>query len=66
MQILIYGFLGGAVVVALVVAIILGGWFWLMPGVIVPIVAVYAVFDRRLKRRQGRGERLSSELHPDR
>jgi membrane associated rhomboid family serine protease len=66
MQILPYWVIGALVVIGLAVAIVGGGAFWIAAVIGVAIALAYAVVDRRMKRRQGRGERLSSELHPDR
>jgi membrane associated rhomboid family serine protease len=66
MQILPYWVIGALVVIGLAVAIVGGGAFWIAAVIGVTIALAYAVVDRRMKRRQGHGERLSSELHPDR
>ena len=61
MKVLPYFVMAGAVLVSLAVAIIGGGAFWIIPAIIVPVVIGYAVLDRRLKAREGRGERLAAE-----
>ncbi len=62
MQILIYLFFGGAAGLALVIALVTGGWTWLAPAILVPLAVAYILFDRRLKQREGRQERMTSEL----
>ena len=52
MSILPYSIMIGAVVVSLATGVIGGGKFWIVPAVIIPIIAVYAVVDRRLKQRE--------------
>ena len=61
MKILPYFVMAGAVLVALGAAVVGGGEYWIIPVLIVPIVAIYAVVDRRMKAREGRGERLAAE-----
>ncbi len=61
MKILPYFVMAGAVVVALALAIFNGGAFWILPALIIVIVAGYAVFDRRMKARESHGERLAAE-----
>jgi hypothetical protein len=66
MQILPYTVIGGVVLIGLAAGVIGGGAFWIAAGLAVVIGVGYAIVDRRMKRQQGHGERLSSELHPDR
>ena len=66
MQILPYWVIGALVVIGLALGIIGGGPFWIVAAIGVAVGVGYAVVDRRMKRRQSYGERLSSELHPDR
>ena len=49
MSVLPYSVMAGAVVLSLVTAIVGGGAYWIVPAVIIPIIAVYFVVDRRLK-----------------
>ena len=65
MQNLPYFVMGGAVVLALGAAIVGGGAYWIIPAIMLPLVAIYFVFDRRLKAREGREERLAAEVDPD-
>ena len=64
MKIMPYTVMAGVVLAALVVAIFGGGWYWVLPAIIVPAVVVYAIVDRRLKARESRGERLAAEPNP--
>ena len=41
-----------AVVLALATGIFGGGSYWVVPAIILPIIAVYFLVDRRLKERQ--------------
>jgi hypothetical protein len=52
MSVLPYSIMIGAVVLSLVAGIAGGGKYWLVPAIIIPIIAVYALFDRRLKQRE--------------
>ncbi|MDP9384769.1 MAG: hypothetical protein M3P50_05995 [Actinomycetota bacterium] len=56
MSVLPYSVMIGAVVLALVTALIGGGKYWIVPAVIWPIIAVYFLFDRRLKARESSEE----------
>ena len=53
--------MAGALLVSLAAGIVGGGQYWIVPAAIWPIILVYAVFDRRLKRREGEGERAAAE-----
>jgi len=64
MKLMPYAVMAGVAIVAVVVAIVGGGWYWVLPAILVPAVAVYAVVDRRLKAREGHGERLAAEPNP--
>ncbi len=61
MKVLPYFVMGGAVLIALAAAVFGGGEYWIIPALIIPIVAIYAVVDRRLKARETPGERLAAE-----
>jgi membrane protein implicated in regulation of membrane protease activity len=61
MQVLPYWVTGAGVVAAVVIGVILGGWFWLLTAVAVVAGAIYVAGDRRLRRRESRGERLSAD-----
>lgn len=37
-----------------------GDPYWLLPLVVWPVVAIYALWDRRQRAREGRGERLAA------
>ncbi len=65
MQNLPYGVMIGAVVLALASAIIGGGSYWIIPAIMIPLVLIYFLFDRRLKAQEGPGERLAAEADPD-
>ena len=65
MQNLPYFVMAGALVLSLGAAIIGGGSYWLIPLIMWPLVGIYFVFDRRLKAREGPGERLAAEADPD-
>ncbi len=52
MSVLPYSIMIGAVVLALVTALVGGGKYWIVPAIIWPIIAVYFLFDRRLKSRE--------------
>ncbi len=61
MSVLPYSIMIGAVVVSLATGIF-GGLvngnqkFWIVPAIIIPIIAVYAVVDRRLKQKEDSAE----------
>ncbi len=65
MQNLPYGVMIGAVVLALATAIFGGGTYWIIPAIMIPLVLIYFLFDRRLKAQEGPGERLAAEADPD-
>jgi uncharacterized membrane protein YoaK (UPF0700 family) len=52
MSVLPYTVMAGAVLLSLITAIIGGGVYWIVPALIIPIIAVYFLFDRRLKARE--------------
>ncbi len=52
MSVLPYSIMIGAIVVSLATGIIGQGKFWIVPAIIIPIIAVYAVVDRRLKQKE--------------
>ena len=60
MQRMPYFVMAGLVIASLLIAILGGGALWIVPVVVIVAVAVYAVWDRRAKRREGRGERLAA------
>lgn len=60
-----YFVMGGASLLALVTAIIGGGSYWIIPVIMLPLVAIYFLFDRRLKARESPEERLAAEANPD-
>ncbi len=60
MQRMPYFVMAGLVIASLIFAIVGGGAFWIVPVVVIVVVAVYAIYDRRAKRREGQGERLAS------
>ena len=61
MKLMPYAVMAGLVVVSVAVAIGGGGAYWVLPAILVPAVAVYAIVDRRLKARETRGERLAAD-----
>jgi hypothetical protein len=56
-----YFIMAGALLVSLGAGIAGGGQYWIVPAVIWPIILVYFLFDRRLKQREGPGERAAAE-----
>ncbi len=60
MQRMPYFVMAGLVIASLIFAIVGGGAFWIVPVVVIVVVAIYAVWDRRAKQREGRGERLAA------
>ena len=60
MQRLPYLVMAGLVIASLIFAIVGGGAFWIVPAIVIVVVAIYAVYDRRARRREGRGERLAA------
>ncbi len=46
----------GAILLSVATGIIGGGRFWIVPAVILPIILVYAVVDRRLKQKEDSAE----------
>ena len=58
--------MAGSVLLALGTAVISGGTYWIVPAIIVPVVAVYFLLDRfYLKQRESPEERLAAEEDPD-
>jgi hypothetical protein len=65
MERLPYFVMAGSVLLALGTAVIAGGTYWIVPAIIVPVVAVYFLFDRfYLKPRESPEERLAAEEDP--
>ena len=60
MQVLPYWVVAAGVVAAIVIGIVLGGWAWILVAVAVVIGIAYLLADRRMRRHEGPGERLSS------
>ena len=60
MQRMPYFVMAGLVIASLIFAIVGGGALWIVPVVVIVAVAIYAAWDRRAKRREGRGERLAA------
>jgi uncharacterized membrane protein YoaK (UPF0700 family) len=60
MQRMPYFVMAGLVIASLIFAVVGGGALWIVPVVVIVAVAIYAVWDRRAKRREGRGERLAA------
>ncbi len=60
MQRMPYFLMAGLLIATLAFGIVGGGAFWLVPAIIWPIVIIYAIWDRRAKQREGRGERLAA------
>jgi hypothetical protein len=56
-----YFIMAGALIVSLGAALVGGGKYWIVPAAIWPIILVYFLFDRRLKQREGGGERAAAE-----
>ncbi len=61
MKVLPYSVMSGSVLIALAAAIFGGGEYWIIPAIIIPIVVIYALVDRRLKARETHGEALAAE-----
>ena len=60
MQRMPYFVMAGLVIASLVFAIVGGGALWIVPVVVIVAVVIYAIWDRRAKQREGRGERLAA------
>ena len=65
MQWIPYWIFGASAAIAIAVAAIFGGWFWITPVIILPIVGAWVVVDTRLKRREGAGERAAARAKPE-
>jgi hypothetical protein len=65
MQNLPYMVMAGALLISLAAAIIGGGIYWIIPAIMWPLVGIYAIFDRRLRKSEGRGEQLEMKAKPD-
>ena len=50
----------GLLIVTLGIAIVSGGWTWLLPVIVWPMVIAYMLWDRRAKAHESRGERMAS------
>ena len=61
MEMLPYWVTGAGVLAAVVIGIIVGGWLWILTAVAVVVGIVYVIGDRRLRRRETPGERLSAD-----
>ena len=57
---------GGAVLAALVIAIVVGSYGWIAFGIAVVVGIAFVAFDRRAREKEGPGERLAAEVDPDR
>jgi hypothetical protein len=66
MKVLPYWVIAAVAVASLLMAVINGGDYWIIPAIVVPLALIYAVVDRRLKRKEGPGERLAAEPDPKR
>ena len=60
MQRMPYFVMAGLVIASLLFAIVGGGALWIVPVVVIVAVVIYAIWDRRAKQREGRGERLAA------
>ena len=60
MQRMPYFVMAGLVIASLIFAFVGGGALWTVPVVVIVTVGIYALWDRRAKRREGRGERLAA------
>lgn len=65
MENLPYFVMGGCAVLAIITAVVGGGTYFLVPAVMLPLIGIYFIFDRRLKSRESREERLAVEADPD-
>jgi hypothetical protein len=65
MQVLPYFVVGGGVLVAVVIGIVVGGWAWILVPVALVIGVAYALADQRMKRGERGGERLAADPRTD-
>lgn len=65
MENLPYFVMGGCALLALITPLIGGGTYWLVPAVMWPLVFIFFLFDRRLKSRESREERMAMDLDQD-
>lgn len=61
MERIFYFLMAGVLIVALGIAIVVGGWMWILPVISAAIIIPYLLWDRRAKRQESRGERLAAE-----
>ncbi|CAA9486732.1 MAG: hypothetical protein AVDCRST_MAG85-989 [uncultured Solirubrobacteraceae bacterium] len=50
---LAYWIIGGVFLASLIAPLIIGKDGWIVPLVVLPFAVIYAVFDRRMRSRQG-------------
>ena len=60
MQRMPYFVMAGLVIASLIFGFVGGGALWIVPVVVIVAVVIYAIWDRRAKQREGRGERLAA------
>ena len=60
-QVLPYFVMAGAIVVAFIIAIAVGGAGWIAPILVVLIVGAYAAYDRRRRPQESRAEKLAAD-----
>ena len=50
-----YAIIGGVIVVALFVPLIIGAEGWVVPVAVIPFAIIYALLDRRMRKRDADG-----------
>ena len=50
-----YAIIGGVILVALFVPLIIGAEGWVVPVAVIPFAIIYALFDRRMRKRAESG-----------
>jgi membrane protein implicated in regulation of membrane protease activity len=64
MEVLPYFVTGAGVLAAIIIGIVVGGWFWVLTAVALVVGAVYVAGDRRLRRRESPEERQAADPRP--
>lgn len=61
MQLLPYWVAGAGVLAAVVIGIVVGGWMWILTAIAAVVGVLYVLGDRRLRRHESPGERMTSD-----
>jgi hypothetical protein len=57
---LMWAMSGSLVMISIIISAVIGGWMWLLTGVMLPLVVGWAVMQRQLRDRRGSGQALGA------